>query len=77
MRTAGMSKNNTPSPHTLFFFNLFWAVVVHAFNPSTWEVEAGRISEFKASLVYRVSSRMDSQGYTEKPCLKQNKNKKD
>ena len=52
-------------------------MVVHAFNPSTWEVEAGRISEFKASLVYRVSSRMDSQGYTEKPCLKQNKNKKD
>jgi hypothetical protein len=38
-----------------------------------------RISEFKASLVYRVSSRtaratqrefQDSQGYTEKPCLK-------
>jgi hypothetical protein len=50
-------------------------VVVHAFNPSTWEAEAegqrgrgaegqrgrgaeGRwISEFEASLVYRVSSR--------------------
>jgi hypothetical protein len=30
-------------------------VVAHAFNPSTWEAEA--ISEFKASLVYRVSSR--------------------
>ena len=29
------------------------AVVAHAFNPSTWEAEA----EFKASLVYRVSSR--------------------
>jgi hypothetical protein len=27
------------------------------------------ISEFEASLVYRVSSRI-SQGYTEKPCLK-------
>jgi hypothetical protein len=27
------------------------------------------ISEFEASLVYRVSSRY-SQGYTEKPCLK-------
>jgi hypothetical protein len=27
-----------------------------------------RISEFEASLVYRVSSK-DSQGYTEKPCL--------
>ena len=33
-------------------------MVVHTFNPSTWEAEAGRwISEFKASLVYRVSSR--------------------
>jgi hypothetical protein len=34
-------------------------VVAHAFNPSTWEAEAGgflRISEFEASLVYRVSS---------------------
>jgi hypothetical protein len=29
-------------------------MVVHAFNPSTWEAEAG---EFEASLVYRVSSR--------------------
>jgi hypothetical protein len=35
-------------------------VVAHAFNPSTWEAEAGRgrqISEFEASLVYRVSAR--------------------
>jgi hypothetical protein len=32
------------------------AVVVHAFNPSTWKAKAG-ISEFEASLVYRVSSR--------------------
>jgi hypothetical protein len=31
-------------------------VVVHAFNPSTQEAEAG-LSEFKASLVYKVSSR--------------------
>jgi hypothetical protein len=30
---------------------------VHAFNPSTWEAEAGEISEFEASLVYRMSSR--------------------
>jgi hypothetical protein len=34
-----------------------WAVVAHACNPSTWEAEAW-ISEFEASLVYRVSSRM-------------------
>jgi hypothetical protein len=32
-------------------------VVAHTFNPSTWEAEAGRYSEFKANLVYRVSSR--------------------
>ena len=34
------------------------AVVAQAFNPSTWEAEAGGF-EFKASLVYRV-----------RPCLK-------
>jgi hypothetical protein len=33
-------------------------VVAHAFNPSTWKAEAGGISEFKASLVYRVKSRI-------------------
>jgi hypothetical protein len=32
-------------------------VVAHAFNPSTWEAEAGRFLEFEASLVYKVSSR--------------------
>jgi hypothetical protein len=26
--------------------------VAHAFNSSTWEAEAGGISEFKASLIY-------------------------
>jgi hypothetical protein len=30
-------------------------VVVHIFNPSTWEAET--VSEFEASLVYSVSSR--------------------
>jgi hypothetical protein len=28
-----------------------------------------QISEFEASLVYRVSKFQDNQGYTEKPCL--------
>jgi hypothetical protein len=32
-------------------------VVAHAFNPSTWEAEAGGISEFEDSLVYKVSFR--------------------
>ena len=31
------------------------AVVAHAFNPSTWEAEAGRFLSFEARLVYRVS----------------------
>jgi Tat protein secretion system quality control protein TatD with DNase activity len=33
------------------------AVVVHAFNSSMQEAEAGVSLEFEASLVYRVSSR--------------------
>jgi hypothetical protein len=44
-------------------------VVAHAFNPRTWEAEAGRF----------LSSRQfqDSQGYIEKPCLeKQTKTEK-
>jgi hypothetical protein len=32
-------------------------MVAHTFNPSTWEAEAGEISELEASLVYKVSSR--------------------
>jgi hypothetical protein len=32
-------------------------IVVNDFNPESWEVEAGRCLEFKASLVYKVSSR--------------------
>jgi hypothetical protein len=32
-------------------------VVVHAFNPSTWGGRGKWISEFEASLVYKVSSR--------------------
>jgi hypothetical protein len=33
------------------------AVVAYAFNPSTWEAEAGGFLKVEASLVYRVSSR--------------------
>jgi hypothetical protein len=48
-------------------------VVVHTFNPSTWEAEAGRgrqISEFQASLVYKVSSRTDTRAIQRNPVLK-------
>jgi hypothetical protein len=40
-------------------------VVVHAFNSSTWEAEAGEFQWVKVS-----------QGYTEKPCLKKKKEKR-
>jgi hypothetical protein len=36
---------------------LRWAVVAHAFNPSMLGGRGRQISEFEASLVYRVSSR--------------------
>jgi hypothetical protein len=42
-----------------------WAVVAYAFNPSTWEAEAGG---FRGQLSLH-SEFQDSQGYTEKPCL--------
>jgi hypothetical protein len=45
-------------------------VVAHAFNPSTWEAEAGR---GQPGLQIECQ---DSQGYTEKPCLKKKVTKK-
>jgi hypothetical protein len=49
-------------------------VVAHTFNPSTWEAERGRrISEFKASLVYRVSSRTARATQRNKQTNKQSK----
>lgn len=42
-----------------------WALVMHAFNPSTGDAEGG---QFEASILYTVSSRTDS--YIEKSCLK-------
>jgi hypothetical protein len=51
--------------------------VAHAFNPSTWEADR-RISEFEASLVYRMSSRATQRNPVSKNKnkAKQNKNKK-
>jgi hypothetical protein len=45
--------------------------VAHAFDPSTWEAEAGR---FLSSRPAWSTEFQDSQGYTEKPCLEK-KNK--
>jgi hypothetical protein len=54
-------------------------VVAHAFNPRSWEAEADRFLSSRPARSIN-SEFQDSQGYTEKPCLKknitkQNKNK--
>jgi hypothetical protein len=50
-------------------------MVVHAFNTSTWEAEAGR-SLWVRGQPSLESEFQDSQGYAEKSCLqKQNKQK--
>jgi hypothetical protein len=49
-------------------------LVAHAFNPSTWEAEAGGFLEFEASLVYRVSSRT-ARATQRNPVLKNKKQK--
>jgi hypothetical protein len=41
-----------------------WAVVAHAFNPCTQETKASDLCKFQ-----------DNQGYTEKACLKKQRNK--
>jgi hypothetical protein len=51
------------------------AVVVHAFNPSTWEAEAGRFLSSRPT--WSTESVPGQPGYTERPCLKkQNKTNK-
>jgi hypothetical protein len=53
-----------------------WVVVAHAFNPSTWEAEAGRFLSLRPAGLQ--SAFQDNQNYTEKPCLekqKQNQNR--
>ena len=42
------------------------AMVAHAFNPSTWDAEAGRFLSLRPAWSTEFQ---DSQGYTEKPCL--------
>ena len=44
--------------------------MAHAFNPSTWEAEAGRFLSTRPQ-----SDFQDSQSYTEKHCLKNKKRK--
>jgi hypothetical protein len=47
-------------------------VVVHGFNPSAWEAEAGGFLSSRGQPGLQ-SEFQDSQGYTEKPCLKKQK----
>ena len=47
-----------------------WAVVAHAFNPSTWEAEEGG---FLSSRPAWSTEFQGGQSYKEKPCLKTNK----
>lgn len=49
-------------------------MVVHPFNPSTWEADAGDICEFEVSLVYRPSSKSD-RSYSYLSFLKEEKPK--
>jgi hypothetical protein len=48
-------------------------VVAHAFNPSTWEAEAGGFLFWVRGQPGLQSKFQDSQGYTEKPCLEEKK----
>jgi hypothetical protein len=48
-------------------------VVALAFNPSTWEAEAGGFLNLRPAWSTEFQ---DSQGYTEKPCVKKKKKKK-
>jgi hypothetical protein len=49
-------------------------VVVDAFNPSTWEAEAGRFLSSRPARSIQ-SEFQDSQGYTKIPCLEKQKTK--
>jgi hypothetical protein len=65
------TKCHTHKIKIIFFFftklSIGSGVVAHAFNPSTWETEAGKF------LSSRPAWSADSQSYTEKPCLEKTK----
>jgi hypothetical protein len=53
------------------------AVVVHTFNSSTWAAESGGFLSSRPQGQPGLQSEFqDSQGYTEKPCLKQQQQNK-
>jgi hypothetical protein len=57
----------------IFKNELFWAVTVYNFNPSSQEAEAGESLNLRPA--WSTKWVPGSQGYTEKPCLKKQTNK--
>ena len=57
---------------SIIFKNRSQVVAAHAFNPSTWEVEAGRALWVQMQPGLQ-SEFQDSQSHPEKPCLKKQK----
>ena len=51
-------------------------IVTQTFNPNAWEERQVVFYEFEASLDYLHKKFQDSQGYIDRPCLKQNKKKR-
>ena len=56
--TQGIIKN---------YKNLIWAVLTHAFHPSTPRQRQAGLYEYDVSLVYKASSRTDKEGYILSP----------
>jgi hypothetical protein len=55
-------------------YSIMPGVVVHTFDPSTWEAEAGGLLSSRPAWQPVLQSEFqDSQGYTEKPCLEKPK----
>jgi hypothetical protein len=78
MSFLGFHLNPTFKQSHLFVKSLHseLGVVAHAFNPSTWEGRGRRISEFEASLVYKMSSRT-ARATQRNPDLRNQKKKKE
>ena len=51
--------------------SLKWAVVVYTYNARTWDAEADRLLSWRTAGLQ--SEFLNSQDYTEKPCLEKTK----